>query len=55
MGDDLGGGITAIEARWMRDREFAVTAEDALYRRSKLGVTMDESARAAFAAAWGRL
>src|SRR6202007_808457 len=37
MGADLGGGLTEIEARWMREREWARTAEGALMGRSKLG------------------
>ncbi len=47
MGEDLGGGLTELEARWMRDREWARTADDALRRRSKIGlhVTADERAR----------
>jgi glycerol-3-phosphate dehydrogenase len=38
MGADLGAGLTEIEVRWMRDREWARTAEDVLWRRSKLGL-----------------
>ena len=37
-GEDLGAGLTAVEIRWMRDREWARTAEDVLWRRSKLGL-----------------
>lgn len=39
MGTKLGAGLTAIEVSWMRDREWARTAEDCLERRSKLGLT----------------
>ncbi|CAN5540481.1 glycerol-3-phosphate dehydrogenase [soil metagenome] len=38
MGADLGGGLTELEVRWMRDHEWARTAEDVLMRRSKLGL-----------------
>ncbi|HSI20080.1 MAG TPA: glycerol-3-phosphate dehydrogenase [Sphingomonas sp.] len=55
MGTDLGGGITEVEARWMRDREWARTAADALDRRSKVGLTLTAAQRAAFEKAWARL
>jgi len=38
MGADLGAGLTEIEVRWMRDHEWARTAQDVLWRRSKLGL-----------------
>ncbi|WP_423601772.1 glycerol-3-phosphate dehydrogenase [Sphingomonas sp. MS122] len=38
LGADLGAGLTEIELRWMRDREWARTAQDVLWRRSKLGL-----------------
>ena len=41
MGEDLGAGLTAIEIEWMRDREWARTPEDVLWRRSKLGLHGD--------------
>ena len=56
-GEDLGGGLTEVEVRWMRDHERARTAEDVLWRRSKIGLhaaadtarrvaaILDESAR----------
>jgi len=46
MGPDFGCGFTEIEARWMRDREWARSAEDALDRRSKLGLRMSADERA---------
>ena len=56
MGADLGGGLTEIEARWMRDREWARTAADALDRRSKVGLHADApTQRAAFEQAWAAL
>ena len=41
MGTDLGAGLTEREVRWMRDREWARTVEDILWRRSKLGLRAD--------------
>lgn len=55
MGHDLGGGLTEIEARWMRDREWARTAADALDRRSKVGLTLTAAQRVAFEQAWAVL
>ncbi|MBN8813824.1 MAG: glycerol-3-phosphate dehydrogenase [Sphingomonas sp.] len=55
MGTDLGGGLTEVEARWMRDREWARTAADALDRRSKLGLHLTADQRAAFEKAWDAL
>ena len=55
MGEDLGGGLTEIEARWMRDREWALTAEDALMRRSKVGLHLSDGARDRFADRWNAL
>jgi glycerol-3-phosphate dehydrogenase len=46
MGADLGGGLTELEIRWMRDREWARTAEDVLWRRSKLGLELGEDVAA---------
>jgi glycerol-3-phosphate dehydrogenase len=45
MGEDLGGGLTEIELRWMQTREWARTADDVLWRRSKLGMVVDDAAR----------
>ncbi|MGN6817974.1 MAG: glycerol-3-phosphate dehydrogenase [Sphingomonas sp.] len=55
MGEDLGGGLTEIEARWMRDREWARTADDALMRRSKMGLHLTDAERARFAERWDAL
>ncbi|MCC7426080.1 MAG: glycerol-3-phosphate dehydrogenase [Alphaproteobacteria bacterium] len=38
MGEDLGGGLTAREIAWLMSEEWARTAEDMLWRRSKLGL-----------------
>jgi len=44
LGEELGGGLTATEVGWMRDREWARTAEDVLWRRSKIGLSAPEAA-----------
>lgn len=46
LGPDLGGGLSEVELRWMRDREWARTAEDVLWRRSKLGLHVGPEAAA---------
>lgn len=46
MGANFGGGLTEIELRWMRDREWARSAGDALDRRSKLGLHLTPEDRA---------
>ena len=50
LGPDLGGGLTEIEVRWMRDREWARTAEDVLWRRSKIGLHVTPEAERRIAA-----
>ncbi|WP_138465722.1 glycerol-3-phosphate dehydrogenase [Poseidonocella sp. HB161398] len=37
-GEEFGAGLTAREVDWLMDREWARTAEDILWRRSKLGL-----------------
>ena len=55
LGTDFGATLTEAELRWMRDREYARSGEDALWRRSKLGLHMSADQRAAVAAwdEWG--
>ena len=43
--DDFGGGLTAREVDWMMDREWAATADDVLWRRSKLGLRLNSEQR----------
>jgi len=43
---DLGGGLTEAEIAHLCAREWALTAEDVLWRRSKLGLHLDEAAQA---------
>ncbi|WP_019995563.1 glycerol-3-phosphate dehydrogenase [Aureimonas ureilytica] len=38
LGRDLGHGLYEAELRWLVEREWAVGAEDVLWRRSKLGL-----------------
>ncbi|MCH4891652.1 glycerol-3-phosphate dehydrogenase [Sphingomonas sp. SFZ2018-12] len=47
MGRDFGHGLTEVELHWMRAREWAHDAADALDRRSKLGLVMSADQRAA--------
>ena len=55
MGSDLGGGLTEVEARWLRTREWARTAEDVLKRRTKLGLHLTTAEQAAFTERWAAL
>lgn len=47
LGQDFGAGLTEREVRWLMDREFARTAEDVVWRRSKLGLRMTKDQIAA--------
>ena len=38
LGEDFGAGLTAAEVDYLVRREWARTAEDILWRRSKLGL-----------------
>jgi glycerol-3-phosphate dehydrogenase len=40
LGADFGATLTAREVDWLMDQEFAVTAEDVVWRRSKLGLRL---------------
>lgn len=40
LGQDFGATLTAAEVKWLIAREFARTAEDVVWRRSKLGLRM---------------
>lgn len=42
LGQAFGAGLYEIEIHWLIDREFACTAEDILWRRSKLGLHMSK-------------
>ncbi|MGX9356548.1 glycerol-3-phosphate dehydrogenase [Roseobacteraceae bacterium S113] len=47
MGEDFGGNLRAREVDWLMAKEYARTAEDVLWRRSKLGLRVSETQRAA--------
>jgi glycerol-3-phosphate dehydrogenase len=47
LGRHFGGGLTAREIEYLRAEEWAVTAEDILWRRTKCGLHMAEAERAA--------
>ena len=38
LGRDFGAGLSAREVDWLRTEEWAVSADDILWRRSKLGL-----------------
>jgi glycerol-3-phosphate dehydrogenase len=39
LGRDFGGGLTEVEAAYLVDHEWARTAEDILWRRTKIGLS----------------
>jgi len=45
LGADLGGGLFEAELHYLQAEEWARTAEDVLYRRTKAGVFMSEAQR----------
>jgi glycerol-3-phosphate dehydrogenase len=51
LGRDFGATLTEAEVDWLRRHEFARTAEDVLWRRTKLGLRMSED-QARAVAAW---
>ena len=55
LGDDLGGGLTAREVAYFRDHEWARTADDVLWRRTKVGLHLTPDARANAARAIERI
>jgi glycerol-3-phosphate dehydrogenase len=54
LGEDLGAGLTEREIRYLIEREWAQTAEDVLWRRTKAGLLMTEAQRARVAALIGQ-
>lgn len=48
LGRDFGGGFTEAEANYLIQHEWAATAEDMLWRRTKLGLHMTADERQAF-------
>ncbi len=53
LGRDFGGGLTEAEITYLKREEWAVTADDVLWRRSKLGLHLDPAQQAAVAAHLG--
>jgi len=49
LGRDFGGGLTAAEVDYLRAEEWAVSADDILWRRSKLGLRLSAEQQAALA------
>lgn len=49
LGSRLTGDLTGAEVRYLVEHEWAQTAEDVLWRRSKLGLTASEAERTALA------
>lgn len=49
LGHGFGGGLYAREVDWLMREEWAVDAEDILWRRTKCGLHMTAAERAAFA------
>ena len=49
LGHDFGATLTEAEVTWLMTREYAKTADDILWRRSKLGLKMSEDQKTALA------
>jgi glycerol-3-phosphate dehydrogenase len=47
LGQDFGGGLTEVEAGYLVDHEWARTAEDILWRRTKIGLSCSPQTEAA--------
>ena len=50
MGRTIGAGLTEYEVDWLRENEWARTADDILWRRTKLGLVFEPRERAALQA-----
>ena len=48
LGQHFGAGLYELEAKYLINHEWATSADDILWRRSKLGLHMSEAERAAF-------
>ncbi len=53
LGEDFGATLTAREVAWLMDREYARTAEDVVWRRTRLGLRLSAEQIAALDA-WMR-
>jgi glycerol-3-phosphate dehydrogenase len=54
MGEDFGAGLTERELRYFVDEEWAHSAEDVLWRRTKCGLLMNQAQKARVAQVLGR-
>ena len=54
LGEDFGAGLCERELRYLMQREWAMNAEDVLWRRTKAGLLMNEAQRARVAQVIGR-
>ena len=54
LGEDFGATLTQAELTWLHRHEFARTAEDVLWRRTKLGLRMSQEQGQTVAAALAR-
>jgi len=50
LGRNYGAGLTQAEVGWMQNQEWAMSVEDVLWRRSKLGLRLDDAERQLLAA-----
>ncbi len=55
LGRDFGGGLTEVEVRHLMSREWARSADDILWRRTKLGLHTGAETRAALDAYLGEI
>ena len=53
LGREFGATLTEAEVRWLKEREYARSAEDVLWRRSKLGLRLDPEQVKALDGAFG--
>jgi glycerol-3-phosphate dehydrogenase len=53
LGHHFGAGLYAREIDWLRREEWALSADDVLWRRTKTGLHLDAAARRAVAAHMG--
>jgi glycerol-3-phosphate dehydrogenase len=54
LGEDYGAGLSEREVRYFVEREWALGAEDVLWRRTKAGLLMSEAQRRRVAEVLGR-
>ena len=54
LGEDYGAGLTEREVRYFVDQEWARTAEDVLWRRSKAGLLLNRAQQERVTTALGR-